>query len=192
MANIYTSVARILRRKGLHSSQSLAGCVRCGACSALKTYELEPLSVICHTARTDEEFKNAMNIRKNVFVHEQGLFKENDRDEHDAICTLLVAKRHGEIVGTVRIYPEGDRHWMGGRLAVKKGHRDSQIGSLLVKEAMKRVKVEGCTCFRAYIQKNNVEYFQSLGWQPLHIVNDHCGLPHQLMQADLSLVSSDI
>lgn len=192
MSDIYTSVARILRQKGLHSSQSLAGCVRCGACSALKTYELVPQSVICHTARTNDEFKKAMYIRKSVFVHEQGLFKENDCDEHDAICTLLVAKRYGEVVGTVRIFPEGNKHWMGGRLAVKKGHRDYQIGSLLVKEAMKRVKVEGCTCFKAYIQEKNVDYFQSLGWKPINRINDHCGEPHQLMQADLSLVSLNI
>ena len=37
MKRIYEEVACILKRKGLSASRSLAGCVRCGACSALHT-----------------------------------------------------------------------------------------------------------------------------------------------------------
>ena len=72
MARIYTGVAKILQRKGLSSKLSKAGCVRCGACSALSAYEEPPMALICHSARTDAEVAEAMEIRKDVFVARTG------------------------------------------------------------------------------------------------------------------------
>jgi len=39
MIDIYEEVSNILQRHGLSSKRSKAGCVRCGACSALKFFE---------------------------------------------------------------------------------------------------------------------------------------------------------
>ena len=55
MKRVYGKVAQILSKKGLSYRQSLAGCVRCGACSALPAYELPVQKLICHPARTEEE-----------------------------------------------------------------------------------------------------------------------------------------
>lgn len=41
MVEVYRRVARILREEGLLSADSKAGCVRCGACSVLPSFELE-------------------------------------------------------------------------------------------------------------------------------------------------------
>ena len=51
MIRLYEQVAEILRRKGLHSTRSLAGCVRCGACSALPFFEQAQEKLVCHPAR---------------------------------------------------------------------------------------------------------------------------------------------
>jgi putative N-acetyltransferase (TIGR04045 family) len=122
------------------------------------------------------------------------MFSDSDRDENDSEGILLVAKTDGKIIGTVRVFPSkaGIGHWIGGRLAVQKEYRTGRTGSLLVKEAMKRVKKKGCTVFTADIQERNVRFFKKLGWQPVGQVIEHFGFPHQSMQADLSLVPGDL
>ncbi len=127
-------------------------------------------------------------------VKEQRPFEETDVDDKDAVGTLLVARKRSAVIGTVRIYPAADTqngHWIGGRLAVRQGHRVSMAGALLVKEAMKRVKKKGCIRFTAHIQENNVSFFKKLGWKPLGPVENYVDRPHQLMEADLEQVPED-
>ena len=188
MKPIYREVAHILSRKGLSSARSLAGCVRCGACSALSAYEQPLDSVVCHPARTIDEHKKAFQIRKAVFVQEQKLFKTTDADENDAKGIHLVAEQDGSIIGTVRVYPAGTGNgdWIGGRLAVKNSYRDSGAGELLVREAVAIVKKNGCNRFTAHIQETNVAFFEQLGWKGVGPVIDHFGRPHQVMEADLT------
>jgi radical SAM protein (TIGR04043 family)/putative N-acetyltransferase (TIGR04045 family) len=187
MKPIYREVARNLSRKGLSYAGSLAGCVRCGACSALPAYERPSQKLICHPVRTEEEHIKAFRIRKAVFVQEQKLFKDTDADENDKTGIHLVAKQEDRVIGTVRVYPAGTGNgdWIGGRLAVKKGFRTSGAGELLVREAVTIVKKQGCNHFTAHIQEKNIVFFEQLGWKSVGPVKSHFGRPHQLMEADL-------
>ncbi|MCF8127388.1 MAG: MSMEG_0568 family radical SAM protein [Deltaproteobacteria bacterium] len=187
MRSIYREVARSLSRKGLSYHQNLAGCVRCGACSALPAYEPANEKIVCHPSRTREEWEEAFSIRKAVFVEEQKLFKRTDVDEHDHKAIHLVAKHEDGIIGTVRVYRAGTGNgdWIGGRLAVKKGFRTSGAGERLVREAVATVKRKGCSYFTAHIQESNVSFFEQLGWKRIGPVKAHFGRPHQLMAANL-------
>jgi radical SAM protein (TIGR04043 family)/putative N-acetyltransferase (TIGR04045 family) len=187
MKYIYERVADILREKGLSAARSLAGCVRCGACSALHSFEQPAERLTCHSARTNAELAQAYEIRKEVFVTEQGLFKDSDQDEHDTRSIHLVAEVDGQVVGTVRVFPagNGNGHWVGGRLGVKNGYRSYGVGEVLVKKAVQRVKRCGCTRFTAHIQLENEPFFSGLGWRAVGPVIEHCGRPHQVMEADL-------
>ena len=194
MSHIYQTVANILRRKGLSARDSLAGCVRCGACSALPLYEVPFHQLTYHSARTDDELSQAFNVRREVFVNEQKLFVDSDIDEFDARCIHVVAKKEGRIIGTVRAFPDPQHrrgHWVGGRLAVLKEFRDYRVGAALVKEAMIRVKKKGCVVFTAHIQENNIRFFRKLGWEALGPLENYLGRPHQMMQADLNRVKSE-
>jgi radical SAM protein (TIGR04043 family)/putative N-acetyltransferase (TIGR04045 family) len=189
MAEVYEAVAEILKNKGLSSSKSRAGCVRCGACSALPFYERPTETLICHPVRTQEEGDRAAEIRHRVFVEEQRLFPETDRDENDPKSIHLVAENEGEVVGTVRVFPiENNGHWVGGRLAIQKDFRSSGAGERLVLEAVAQVKRKGCTCFTAHIQKENGLFFTRLGWKPVGPVFEYRGKPHQRMEADLAKI----
>jgi hypothetical protein len=42
MQSLYAEVARLLRAHGLSSAEMKAGCAKCGACSALSSYEASP------------------------------------------------------------------------------------------------------------------------------------------------------
>ncbi len=190
---IYRSVASSLSRKGLSHRDSLAGCVRCGACSGLPAYEQPLETIVCHPARTAAEREEAFLIRKAVFVSEQRLFKDTDKDEHDNRAVHLVAKQKGRLIGTVRVYPAGTGNgdWIGGRLAVQKGFRTSGAGERLVREAVAFVKKKGCGHFTAHIQEKNIPFFEQLGWRAIGKKETYCGKPHQLMAADLKNEKND-
>ena len=194
MRHIYSAVANVLRRKGLSSELNLAGCVRCGACSALRHYERPCDPIVYHSARTEGEKSQALSIRHAVFVEEQGLFDGSDQDEQDRSAILLVARKNDRIIGTVRIFSDssqGSGHWVGGRLAVHRDFRVFRVGAGLVREAMRQVKKRGCTVFSAHIQEKNVRFFQKLGWAAVGPMEVYCGHLHQLMLADLSRVPAD-
>lgn len=189
MREVYGEAAKILYQKGLQSQSNKAGCVRCGACSAMDLYEkAHKKPVICHSARNSQELEAAFAIRQQVFVDEQHLFSGTDRDEHDQHSIHLIARNEDSIIGTVRVYPLQDGLWIGGRLAVKQGFRDSRAGMLLVKEAMKTVKKKNAQCFEAAIQEPNVPFFRRLGWQETGEAMEYHGLVHQRMRADLQRV----
>ena len=186
MKRIYEEVACILKRKGLSASRSLAGCVRCGACSALHTFEQVTDRLICHPVRTKVEKERAFGIRKEVFVLEQKLFSNSDADENDPKSIHLVAEWNNEVVGTVRVFPVNNNgHWIGGRLAVRKEYRNTGAGELLVREAIECVKNWGCTKFTAHIQVENIPFFSRLGWRVIEPMKEYFGKPHQIMEANL-------
>jgi radical SAM protein (TIGR04043 family)/putative N-acetyltransferase (TIGR04045 family) len=186
MKRIYEEVAYILKRKGLSASRSLAGCVRCGTCSALSLFEEAMDPLICHPVRTRLEQERAFEIRKEVFVLEQKLFSNSDVDKNDPKSIHLVAEWNNQVIGTVRVFPVNNNgHWIGGRLAVRKGYRNTGAGELLVQEAMHCVKNQDCTKFTAHIQLENIPFFSRIGWRKVGPVEDYYGKPHQIMEANL-------
>ena len=186
MVRIYEAAAELLKRKGLTMFRQKAGCVRCGACSAMGFFEQRNDGLICHPVRSGKELEQALDIRNQVFVREQNLFDQSDADPNDDKSIHLVAELEDQIIGTVRVFPnEKKGHWIGGRLAIKREHRHSGAGELLVREAVGYVKKQGCRRFTAQIQIENVPFFSRLGWKAVGPVFEYHGKPHQLMEAAL-------
>jgi putative N-acetyltransferase (TIGR04045 family) len=146
--------------------------------------------VICKVAETEEERRGHFAVRHAVFVEEQQLFVGSEVDEYDqhAIPLIAVERDSGTIVGAVRCYETEPGVWYGGRLAVLKEarHDTNAIGPRLCKLAEKVVIEQGCQRFLAYIQLQNVRFFERLGWSQVGEPTMHCGQPHQLMQASLA------
>lgn len=146
--------------------------------------------VICKIAETEAERQGHFAVRQVVFVEEQSLFEGSDIDDHDrhAIPLVAVDRDTGAVVGAVRCYEAEVGVWYGGRLAVLKEarHHANAIGPRLCKLAEKVVIERGCRQFLAYIQLQNVRFFERLGWQKVGELAIHCGQPHQLMQASLA------
>lgn len=145
--------------------------------------------VICKIAETEAEHQGHFAVRHAVFVEEQRLFQGTDVDDYDGHAVPLVAidKETGQVVGAVRCYETEDGVWYGGRLAVLKEarHNAVAVGPRLCRLAEKVVIQRGCRRFLAYIQLQNVRFFERLGWQKVGEAVMHCGEPHQLMQAAL-------
>jgi radical SAM protein (TIGR04043 family)/putative N-acetyltransferase (TIGR04045 family) len=185
-------IAQILQEQGLDWGDVGAGCVRCRGCSPLPDYQdalaraqgraPEPSLLAWEVVRSGPFLEAAHAIRHEVFVREQRLFRETDRDERDRDSIHIVARRGSRCVGTVRITPQGDGVWLGSRLAVRRGMRGT-VGTRLVVKAEEEVARRGGRLFLAYIQPPRVPFFRRCGWRSIETVPDYCGSPHVLMQA---------
>ncbi|SCZ67889.1 MSMEG_0567/Sll0786 family nitrogen starvation N-acetyltransferase [Epibacterium ulvae] len=146
---------------------------------------------IIRAAAQPWELRGVEELRHQVFVQEQGIFADHDRDGIDdhalplaAISTL--ASEADQVVGTVRIHEEAPRLWRGSRLAVARSHRRmGRLGAELIQLAVCTAHGRGCDRFLAQVQMQNVPLFKRLHWVPLREIEVH-GVPHMEMQADLA------
>jgi len=138
-------------------------------------------------AETEKELEKYFNLRKEVFVKEQEIFSDSDIDEYDkdAIHIVAIEKSSGKLIGGVRCYRKEDDTWVGGRLSAAPGYRNGRVGANLVRFAVKTVKLHGCKKFLAYVQTQNVRFFERLDWKPVGEKFLYHKLPHQLMEANL-------
>ncbi|MDT7594209.1 MAG: hypothetical protein QOF38_308 [Pseudonocardiales bacterium] len=131
-------------------------------------------------------------LRREVFVAEQGLFRGHDGDDidDDPRTVVLVARdtRDPEhpVVGGVRLAPVTETDlgwWAGSRLAVHPAARrgGAQLGAALVRAACATAEGAGALRFEATVQAANEVFFGRLGWQRLAPV-DVFGAPHVLMR----------
>lgn len=84
--------------------------------------------------------EDAMNIRRNVFMSEQGY--KNEFDEIDDRALHIVIYDNEKPVATCRIYKEGNSYVLG-RIAVDKACRGKNLGTVLLAEAEKIVSQKG-------------------------------------------------
>ncbi|MGD9695714.1 MAG: MSMEG_0567/Sll0786 family nitrogen starvation N-acetyltransferase [Thermoleophilia bacterium] len=138
-------------------------------------------------AVTGEDLAAHHRIRHDVFVREQRIFDEHDRDEWDDSAVKVVATAGGLVVGAVRLYPLDEAGlWKGDRLAVLADARRLRVGAPLVRFAVRTAGERGGARMIALIQKPNVPFFAHLGWSPLGAESEYHGTTHQEMTIPLS------
>ena len=144
------------------------------------------LNLSIKQAVTKDEIQAVFALRKEVFVDEEKLFSESDKDEHDEKSLYIIAKIDNAIVGTIRIFPLDQADvWEMGRIVVRKGYRDHHLGALLAQEGVKLAQSKGCKRLLGIVQRHAVELFLGVGWKKLGHEIDYLGVPHQVMEADL-------
>lgn len=145
--------------------------------------------IIIKVVSEDWERRQYYQLREATFRDEQKILKE-DRDQHDFKALAIVAigqifGEHDRVIGAVRIFPEAEQTWWGGRLCVDPVYRHQHaIGKALINAAVSTAKNLGCTTFLATVQQQNERYFQKLCWDTVHELNV-ANLPHVLMQAQV-------
>lgn len=149
-----------------------------------RTRDMNIKGVKCKLVETEEELREAYRIRHEIFVKEQQLFSESDKDEHDPQAIHIIALSRDKVIGTVRVYRRGKNVWFGSRLAVLKLYR-GRTGKTLIEKAVETVRAKGAQHFMAYVQLPNVSFFERCRWRAVGNVVQYQGVDHQLMEAEL-------
>ncbi len=144
-------------------------------------------SIEVRVAASRAELDGHMGVRQRVFVEEQRLFSESDRDIWDDGAIHAVAvERRGDVVGAVRFYALDEAGlWKGDRLAVLSGSRPLRVGAQLVRFAVATAAVLGGTTMLARVQVPSVAFFTRLGWEPVGSPAPYRGALHQRMTIGL-------
>lgn len=190
MERLYRRLAAAVLSADLAAGRSAAGCVRCGACSALPEHEAAlRAGVTCRVASDSGDLRHCFDIRHRVFVEEMGFFEGTDRDENEGRAIHIISEYDGAAVGTVRVHEEGNGIWRGSRLAALPGYR-RRMGRALVEKAVEVVRSRGARAFYAYIESGRVDFFRACGWLVHGEGPSLCGRPHTIMTVDLGLARS--
>lgn len=146
-------------------------------------------TIECRLASSDAELEAHFELRRAVFVSEQALFADDDRDARDEARATLhaVGLIDGEPCGAVRLYPleRSWRRWKGDRLAVLPELRTHHLGAELVRFAVSTAGQLGGDRMLAHVQLPNVRFFEHLGWRCEGAAAPFHGADHQLMSIGL-------
>jgi len=143
-------------------------------------------------ARSADDRAAHFLVRHTVFVDEQQIFHDTDRDVWDESAVHVVAAMGPLVVGAVRLYRLDEAGlWQGDRLAVlPDARRTLRAGAPLVRFAVATAGELGGHTMIANIQQRNVPFFQHLGWRRVGLLAPYHGLTHQRMAIGLSAAPS--
>lgn len=130
----------------------------------------------------DPRMDDALALREVVFVQEQGVPAELERDAYDAKATHMVAVWGGDVVGTLRLVgvaPGGDAKV--GRVAVRADLRNQGLGALLMRAALAHATAQGCARAVLHSQLRAVSLYQRAGFVQEGETFMEAGIEHMRM-----------
>jgi predicted GNAT family N-acyltransferase len=121
-------------------------------------------------------------IRRQVFIEEQGVPPELEWDEEDPRCVHVLARlKDGRGVGTARMC---GTHI--GRMAVLAPWRRRGVGTALLQALLDLAREEGAPRVRLHAQVHAVEFYRAHGFVAAGGQFMEAGIPHIQMHIDLS------
>lgn len=151
---------------------------------------------VLQEVRTEAELEAAFDVRREVFVVEQGVPEELEFDAYDAGALHICAVRaeDGVALGTVRLLygggaPEAIAAAEGlgalGRLAVTRAARGLGVGAALVRGVEDAGRVHGLTVMELSAQTRALGFYERLGYAAYGDVYLDAGIPHRAMRRAL-------
>lgn len=121
--------------------------------------------IIFKIASTEEEIIAARNIRKNVFVLEQGIPEELDTDEDDERSIHLLALGiDPRFIGTGRLTINQDAGVLS-RISVIKQYRNRGIGKLILLELERIARQKGLRSLTLAPHEYLENFYATLGYK---------------------------
>ena len=115
-------------------------------------------------AQTPEELQQVMAIREEVFVREQQVPPELEKDAEDDSAIHFLALVNGQAVGAARLVVHGDEGKVG-RMSVLSPFRGRGIGSALLQKVEAAAREQGLVRLRLHAQDHALKFYQRLGYQ---------------------------
>lgn len=143
------------------------------------------MSVQVRLAASDAERSAALAVREQVFVAEQGVPVELERDGQDAGADHFLASVAGEPVGAARLLVEGAAAHVQ-RVAVLAERRGQGLGVALMAALEERAQARGAAYVDLHAQLHAVEFYRRLGYAPYGDVFEDAGIDHVAMRKRLA------
>ncbi|TNJ42242.1 GNAT family N-acetyltransferase [Phaeobacter sp. B1627] len=137
--------------------------------------------------KVTEDLDSCLRLRFEVFVGEQGVPVEEERDAHDDRATHLLATRDdGTPVGTARILFDGETAKIG-RVCVVKAARGTGLGAQLIEACVAEARNRlGVTTVKLGAQMQALGFYEKLGFAAFGPVYLDAGIDHRDMVKSLT------
>jgi predicted GNAT family N-acyltransferase len=135
--------------------------------------------------RDQTEVAAALALREDVFVGEQGVSLDEERDGRDADALHLVVLDDGAVVGTCRLLFEG-RTVKLGRMAVARSRRGLGLARALLTEAETQARTRHARRIVLAAQLNAQALYDRAGYDAYGDVFLDAGIEHVMMAKALS------
>ena len=127
----------------------------------------------------EADWQGALAVRHAVFVVEQGVPLELERDELDASAVHVVAASGGEVVGTARLTRESELRI--GRVAVLPSWRRRGVAGMLVSALEAEARRLGASEVSLHSQSYVQSLYAKLGYEVAGEPFVEAGIDHVLM-----------
>lgn len=135
------------------------------------------------TARIEvtQDIETCLELRRIVFIEEQGVSEADERDDLDAQALHLLAVVDGLPVGSARLIKAGSIGKIG-RVCVVKSQRGSGLGASLIRSAVEEFrKMPGIDKVKLGAQTHAIGFYEKLGFISYGPEYDDAGIPHRDM-----------
>jgi YbgC/YbaW family acyl-CoA thioester hydrolase len=130
---------------------------------------------------------DALALRTEVFVHEQGIAAELELDEHDAGAIHAVAyNRLGHPIATGRLLQPVSGTGRIGRMAVDRVVRGQRWGRLLLDRLIAAARARGDSLITLHAQRSAEDFYRRVGFQTVGEPFDDAGIAHIPMRLTLA------
>jgi predicted GNAT family N-acyltransferase len=134
---------------------------------------------IVRSAGSDSERAQALEVRRSVFIDEQGVDAALEHDEHDATCEHLIALADDRVVGAAR-HRRTERGVKLERVAVLAELRGRGVGRALVRHAIARLPSHGDLYIHA--QCSALGFWERMGFVAEGPEFQEADIAHRLMR----------
>lgn len=131
-------------------------------------------------------YLDAVRIRNQVFVVEQGvpLTREIDKDEAHCVHFVLYSEKK-QPLGTVRLLPLENGKMKLQRMAILLNYRHQGLGKILVAEAESFAKRQGYNTILLGAQSTAKHFYEKLGYKAYGELFEDAGITHISMKKEL-------
>jgi len=133
----------------------------------------------------EAELQAAFDLRRRVFVEEQGISGELEFDGLDGEAIHVVAVEGGSVIGTARIRFPADKQAKIERMAVAKSARRKGIGTGMVAFLIAECRARKMRQVILHAQHNVVPFYRSCGFEEVGRPFLEAGIKHIRMQMRL-------
>ncbi len=133
---------------------------------------------------SEEQLDKAFEIRKAVFVEEQGVPLEDEFDEHEAHAEHILVYYEGQPVGTGRMR-EVDGIAKLERICLLPSYRKYGLGKLIIESLEQLACKKGLKKAKLHGQTHAEGFYHKLGYETKSPIFMEDGIPHILMVKNL-------
>jgi predicted GNAT family N-acyltransferase len=124
---------------------------------------------------------DAFLVRREVFIHEQGVPAELELDEYDPLASHALSYLDGRCIGTGRLVNLGGGQAQIGRMAVLAQFRGMGIGKQILERLISIAKSHEAHTIILHSQVAAIPFYEKLGFEAQGTIYDEAGIPHRNM-----------